>query len=187
MATKFSRATLQSALLLAIVGAAFFVGEPQTFGNGEGSPAPSSSTSSSAGAPASVYGRPPPPANVKPVTRNAEASVSACSDDFVKERECVADALDAYADALRKLSPSLPPDLQVLPDIVSRAASRVRTAKNKAEAVKAIKIAVAEVHKTISLLKADDSFTLATETREGAFVAETLEVASNKLEKAVGL
>jgi predicted RNase H-like HicB family nuclease len=123
-------------------------------------------------------------AAVKSVTRAAEAAISKCPED---NPLCVADALDAYADALRNLSPPLPPDLQTLPDVVSRAARRVRQAKTKAQAVKAIKIAIAEVHKTISLLKADDPVVLKAETRQGDFVAETLEVADNKLEKAVGL
>jgi hypothetical protein len=37
------------------------------------------------------------------------------------------------------------------------------------------------------LLKADEPIALQAETREGAFVAETLQVADRKLEKAVGL
>lgn len=50
-----------------------------------------------------------------------------------------------------------------------------------------MKIAIAAVHKTIALLRADDPVTLKAETREGAFVAETLQVASLKLKKASGL
>ena len=115
-------------------------------------------------------------------TRAAEAAISTCSDD---DPRCIADALDAYAEALRRLP--LPPELKHLPDVVARAAHQVRAAKTKAQAVKAIKAAIAEVHKTISLLKADDPVTLKAETRTGAFVAETLAVADNKLEKAVGL
>jgi hypothetical protein len=121
---------------------------------------------------------------VQQISNHAESSVSACRDD---DKDCIADALEAYADALRNLSPPLPPHLRNLPDVVSRAAHRVREAKTKAQAVKAIKIAIAEVHKTIALLKADDPVMRQAETREGAFVAQTLAVASNKLEKAVGL
>jgi hypothetical protein len=47
-----------------------------------------------------------------------------------------------------------------------------------------LNIAIAAVHKTIALLRADDPVTLKAETREGGFVVETLQVASIKLEKA---
>ena len=114
----------------------------------------------------------------------AQNDISVCQRDDLK---CLADALETYANALRNLSPALPPPLRNLPDIISKAARGVRAAKTKAEATKAIRVAIAEVHKTISLLTASDSFTLAVEKREGAFVAQTLEVARDKLEKATGL
>jgi hypothetical protein len=85
------------------------------------------------------------------------------------------------------LAPNLPPQLRSLPAIVAKAAKKVRAAKSTAEAVRAVKSAIAQVHKTISLLKADDSATRQTVTRDGALVVETLQVASDKLEKAVGL
>jgi hypothetical protein len=100
---------------------------------------------------------------------------------------CIADALDAYAEALRKLAPYLPPQLRTLPNIVATAANKVRAAKTKAEAVQAVRIAIAEVHKSIALLRADDAETRQVGTREGTLVVETLQVASDKLEKAVGL
>ncbi len=121
----------------------------------------------------------------KPATRAIEAAIDACRDSFIGERQCIADALDSYAEALRELP--LPPDLRGLPAIVSRAAHRVRAARTKAEATAAIKIAIVEVHKTIALLKADDAGALKAETRDGSFVAETLTVADNRLERAVGL
>src|SRR5579883_1794797 len=121
---------------------------------------------------------------VQAASRAAETAIDQCGRD---DRLCIADALDAYAAALRNLSPPLAPQLRGLPDVVSRAARRVRQAKTRAQAAKAIKIAIAAVHKTIALLKADDPVILKAETRQGAFVAETLAVAQNKLEKAVGL
>jgi hypothetical protein len=121
----------------------------------------------------------------KPATRAVETAIDACRYSFLEERLCIADALDSYAEALRELP--LPPDLRGLPAIVSRAAHRVRAARTKAEATIAIKIAIAEVHKTIALLKADDAGALKAETRDGSFVAETLMVADNRLERAVGL
>jgi hypothetical protein len=132
----------------------------------------------------SAVAAPDPIPDTKPITRATETAISQCAED---DRICVADALDAYAAALRRLSPPLPPELSGLPDIVSRAAHRVRHAKTRAQATRAIKSAIAEVRKTISLLKADDPVVLKAETRQGAFVAETLAVAENKLEKASGL
>jgi hypothetical protein len=121
---------------------------------------------------------------VKAITRSAEGQIGQCSQD---DQICIADALDAYAAALRNLSPPLAPELRNLPDIVSRAARRVRQARTRAQAAVAVKAAIAEVHKTIALLKADDPVMQKAETRQGAFVAQTLAVAQDKLEKAVGL
>jgi hypothetical protein len=56
--------------------------------------------------------------------------------------------------------PPIAAALQNLPDIVARAATRVRAAKSRGEAVKAIKMAIVEVHKSIALLKADDPIAL---------------------------
>jgi hypothetical protein len=123
-------------------------------------------------------------AAVKAASDEAQAAILVCPIDTPP---CIADALDAYAAALQKLAPYLPPQLRTLPGIVARAATKVRAAKTKAEAVQAVKTAIAEVHKTISLLKADDSATRQVGTREGTLVAQTLQVASDKLEKAVGL
>jgi hypothetical protein len=161
-------------------------------GNGASSSGSSSSGASSSGSSGSgsggainpsVFNRDPPTSvDVKSEARAAETAIASCSED---DLHCLADALDNYAEALRKLP--LPPELKRLPDVVAHAAHQVRAAKTRAQAVKAIKIAVAEVRRTITLLKADDPVVLKAETREGAFVAETLEVADNKLEKAVGL
>src|SRR5579863_9437421 len=124
-------------------------------------------------------------ADTKPATRVAETRMNSCGGQFAAIRWCVADALDAYADSLRDLA--LPAPLRGLPEIVARAAHRVRVARTSAEATKAIKTAIAEVHKEISLLKADDPSSLTAEIRAGSFVAETLEVADNDLERAIGL
>ncbi len=112
----------------------------------------------------------------------AQNSVGQCRD-----ATCVADALDNYAAALNSLSPPLPVGLRRLPDIVSRAAQRVRQAQTRTQATRALKSAIAEVHKTLALLRADDPIVFKAETREAALVSQTLAVAENKLEKAVGL
>ena len=158
---------------------------PGATGPGAAGPGPSGGGGGPAGGPpfaAPPYGRDPGP--IKTITRTAESTISMCPQD---NPICIADALEAYAEALRRLSPPLGPDVQRLPDIVLRAAHQIRTAKTRAQAVRAVKIAIAEVHKTIELIKADDPVVLRAETREGAFVAETLQVADSKLEKAVGL
>lgn len=123
-------------------------------------------------------------AEVKAASDGAQAAIAACG---IETPSCVADALDAYADALEKLAPRLPPRLRTLPAIIRKAAHNIRVAKTPAAAVRALKTAIAEVHKTISLLRADDAVTRQVGTREGALVVETLQVASDKLEKAVGL
>lgn len=123
-------------------------------------------------------------AEVKAASDSAQAAIAVCG---VETPSCVADALEAYADALEKLAPRLPPRLRTLPAIIRKAAHNVRIAKTPAAAVRAVKLAIAEVHKTISLLRADDSVTRQVGTREGTLVVETLQVASDKLEKAVGL
>jgi len=185
------RALRFGSLSIVCFGALIFQANAQTAGpgtgaNGAGHAPASTSEGKGGGTTPRLSDGPDGSSAVKSTTRSAEKAISVCPDDSNSQR-CIADALDAYADALRNLSPSLPPDLQELPDIVSRAASQVRQAKTKAQAIKAVKIAIAAVHKTISLLKADDPVVLKVETREGAFVAETLEVADNKLEKAIGL
>jgi hypothetical protein len=63
----------------------------------------------------------------------------------------------------------------------------VRAARTAADAVQAVRTAIGQVRKTITLLKADDPVILRAETREGSLVVDTLEAASDKLEKAVGL
>ena len=123
-------------------------------------------------------------AAVASLSAGAQQSIEACQADTPP---CIADQLDAYAEALRKLAPYLPPQLRTLPTIVANAAKKVRAAKPKAEAVQAVKTAIVEVHKRIALLRADDADTRQGGTREGTLVAETLQVASDKLERAVGL
>jgi hypothetical protein len=123
---------------------------------------------------------------VKQATEEAEEAIAACPDDPESVR-CLAAVLDAYAQTLRELSPHLPPALRSLPDIVARAARSVRHAKSKPQALAALRVAIAQVHKTLSLAKADDPVLRRVETRDGALVAETLAVAGDKLEKAAGL
>jgi hypothetical protein len=102
-------------------------------------------------------------------------------------QSCVGDALDEYAAGLMQLKDRLAPQLSGLPDIVETAAQRVRAAKTRKQAIQAVRTAIDSVHKSIALLRADDPDILLAQTREGTLVAETLQVADSKLEKAVGL
>jgi hypothetical protein len=158
----------------------------------------SSSTSSSgsghSGGPNALQGTSPSPeaapatvatadaATLDGVSSEAQNAINACAD-----KQCVADALDKYAAALQQIAPSLPRELRSLPAIVAKTAQRVRAARTVAEAVRAVKSAIVQVHKIISLLKADDGFTSGEKKREGSLVAQTLQVASGKLERATGL
>jgi hypothetical protein len=121
---------------------------------------------------------------VKALSRATQRYIKQCE---CVSQQCIADALDKYAEALAAVAPRLPPELQDMPNVVARAAHRVRVARTKAEAVKALHEAIAVIHKDISLIRAEDPATQQRETRSGDFVADTLNVASLSLEKAAGL
>ena len=121
---------------------------------------------------------------VQALSRDTEKYIKECR---CVSQQCVADALDRYAEALAAVVPRLPPQLQDMPNVVAQAARRVRAARTKAQAVKALHEAIAIIHKDISLVRAEDPATQQRETRSGAFVADTLNVASLSLEKAGGL
>ena len=123
-----------------------------------------------------------PVGSVETLSRQASVTMHHCS-----TAQCIGDALDLYAIGLRDVAPQLPPALRSLPSVVATAARRVRAAKTIGEAVQAVTAAIAEVHKAITLLKADDSDALSIGTRAGTLVAGTLQIASNRLEKATGL
>ena len=132
----------------------------------------------------SFAGAPDPISALEVASQSADQAIGLCD---ASPRSCIANALDDYATALRALAPRLPPEFRDLPIIVERAATKVRTARTKKEAIAAVTTAIAAVHKSIALLKADDPVALKAETRAGSFVIETLQVADDKLQKAVGL
>jgi hypothetical protein len=157
-------------------------------GHGGGAPAGPAGPSGGGGggghSPTSFAGDPDPISAVQAASQATDQAIALCD---TRVRRCIADALDEYATALRELAPRLPPEFRDLPVIVERAATKVRTARTKKEAIAAVTNAIAAVHKSIALLKADDPIALRAETRAGSFVIETLQVADDKLEKAVGL
>ncbi|THD47280.1 MAG: hypothetical protein E7774_05345 [Bradyrhizobium sp.] len=101
--------------------------------------------------------------------------------------DCIADALDKYAQALAQVASRLPPRLQNAPDIIATAARRVRVARTKKEALSALSDAIAAIHKDIELVQAEDPSNDPHRTRSADFMVETLNVASLSLEKAGGL
>ena len=157
-------------------------------GPGPGGPGPGGSGPGGGGdgthSPPGVVSDPDPVSAVQAVSQEADAAIDLCE---AKTRRCIANALDDYATALRALAPRLPPAFRDLPIIVERAATKVRTARTKKEAVAAVTEAIQAVHKSIALLKADDPVALKAETRAGSFVIQTLQVADDKLQRAVGL
>jgi len=104
-----------------------------------------------------------------------------------KRLGCVGDVLTVYADKLETVAPILPERLRSIPAVLRATAKKVRAAKTKAEAASAIATATTEVHKVIALLKADDPVIRSTATRETGQITQTLALADEKLEKAVGL
>jgi hypothetical protein len=155
-------------------------------GHGSGAPsAPGPSGSGGGGHPTTGFASDPDPIGaVQAASQAADQAIALCD---TRTRRCIADALDEYATALRALAPQLPPAFRDLPVIVEQAATRVRTARTKKEAIAAVTSAIQAVHKSIALLKADDPVALRAETRASSFVIQTLQVADDKLEKAVGL
>jgi hypothetical protein len=155
-------------------------------GHGPGAPSgPSGSGGGGGGHLTTSFASDPDPIGaVQAASQSADQAIALCD---TRTRRCIADALDEYATALRELAPQLPPAFRDLPVIVEQAATRVRTARTKKEAIAAVTSAIQAVHKSIALLKADDPVALRAETRAGSFVIQTLQVADEKLEKAVGL
>jgi len=119
---------------------------------------------------------------VQQASEHAQAAAVACGvRDFHTNSICIADALDAYAAELEALAPSLPPRLQSLPGIVRAAASKVRTARTKKEAVSALASAQTQVNRAIALLRSDDPNSVRAGTQIGRDVNETLGVAQEAL------
>jgi len=135
-------------------------------------------------APAATYGSTNSAPDFAAAADRSKAAIARCDSAAAS---CVAQELDRYADWLDSVAPQLPPDLRVLPTIVRRAASGVRSAKSRGDAVRAVQAAIADVRKTISLLRVDDPDARRTATREASFSIDTLLVASTQLKKATEL
>ena len=79
------------------------------------------------------------------------------------------------------------PPMRVLPAIVRRAAEGVRTARSKSEALRAIRVAIGDIHAHIDLLRVEDPDAKAQTTREANLTVDTLVVARDSLERATNL
>jgi len=132
-------------------------------------------------APPAMFGD--PAEAVKDESETTQAYIRSCG---CVTQACVADALEQYAEALAAIAPRLPLHLQNSAGVVATAASRLRVARTKAEAMRAIGDAIAAIHKDIELVQAEDPDDPRL-TRGGVFVADTLNVASLALEKGGGL
>ncbi len=125
-----------------------------------------------------------PVAEVLRASSEAQAAIDLCNTNV---GTCVADALDAYADKLEVIAPRLPPQLRVLPRVVHEAAAKVRVARTKVEAVKAVKVAIVQVAKAISLLRAEDPNAAPVGVQVGRAVDGVLEAGEIKLLRATEL
>jgi hypothetical protein len=114
--------------------------------------------------------------------------IETCDDlDLESLQECLGGALDAYAQDLGKAEVLLPPDESPVPQIIERAARKVRSAASKGQAIAAVREAAAAVRKSIALLVADDPIVQSLTTRAGATIVSSLARTDAKLEQAVGL
>jgi hypothetical protein len=100
---------------------------------------------------------------------------------------CVANALDAFADAVETFGPNLPREDADLPQIVRRAAARLRTAKNAREAHAALAEAAKAARAHVALFRVDDPDARSDGARAATYVADTLDVAAVSLSRVSGL
>ncbi|GBU17865.1 MULTISPECIES: MBG domain-containing protein [Methylobacterium] len=145
--------------------------------------------------------------------RDLDAAVAACENRDTRRvriyNDCVARALETYADALEARIAQLPPALRNLPaavrippilrgsgagaaplrsvpDVIRAAARQVRAARTVAQARNVVRAAVTVVRKAISLIRADEP-AAARGVRQGNAVAGALQMVENRLSRAAGL
>lgn len=125
---------------------------------------------------------------IKTASLRLEKTVDACRELETRAlRDCVANALDAYAGSLAQASTLLPPDRSPVADIIEKGAAKVRRAKSKREIVAAVRQVVADVRKSIELIIADDPIVASLSTRASNTIVSSLERTDKRLESAVGL
>jgi hypothetical protein len=125
-------------------------------------------------------------------SRRFRRNIDRCplSDPMLEFNRCIAEALEIYADELEQPVVALPPPLKPVPTVIRRAAAKVRAAPTRKAARAAVAEAVKQVRKSITLIKAEEPAfaSLADmQTRQGTIIAQNLERADAKLERAIGL
>ena len=114
----------------------------------------------------------------------AQDAIAKCG---IQVPNCVADALDAYANHLEQIAASLPPSMRKLPQIFHEAARKVREARTPAAAVRAITTALAQVKASITLIRAVDADTRTLGRTVGAQSIDVLQSAQVALSRVSGL
>jgi hypothetical protein len=114
----------------------------------------------------------------------SQAMSSFCERCNNPTQDSIADALERFAAELAVLAPRLPPQLRNLPTIVGDAARKVRAAHSIAEAVGAVRTAIAQVNKDISLLRAENPDAAPASIQVSRTVSATLQAAEFRLLRA---
>lgn len=92
-----------------------------------------------------------------------------------------------FARAIETFGPQLPPEDADLPQIVRRAAARLRTARNAREAHAALAEAAKAARAHVALFRVDDPDARSDGARAATYVADTLDVAAVSLSRVSGL
>lgn len=150
--------------------------------------------------------------------RELDAATAACEQTVNRRdktrvqqyNDCVARALEVYADKLEVRIAQLPPALQNIPaavrippvlsggrggavslrsvpSVVRAAAAQVRASRTVAQARVVVRAAVAVVRKAISLIRADEPAVAARQVRQGNAIVGALSACEARIGRAVGL
>ncbi|MCB4805494.1 filamentous hemagglutinin family protein [Methylobacterium brachiatum] len=129
--------------------------------------------------------------NVVSASRVLESKFGGCNNSgsvgLGGATNCFGNALDAFADELDLQAQQLPPAFRGLPAVIRQAARQVRAARTVTEARAAVQVALVAVKKAISLVRADDPAVARIQVRQGNAIYTALQVADNRLSRAVGL
>ena len=129
-----------------------------------------------------------PVAAINAISATTKQYIERCRD--ISQQE-VGDALDRYADALEiiieKLPPKLRQQLRHIPAIVHAAAVRARAAPTRVAAVRVLHQAIAQVHREIMLVRADDPDDARIRTAVSTGVSGVLNSAALALTRAEGI
>ena len=152
--------------------------------------------------------------DLEAVGRDLDASVGACEQRDSRRvkiyNDCVARALETYADKLDARIAQLPPalrnipaavripavlargragtaPLRSVPDVIRAAARQVRASRTVAQARTVVRAAVTVIRKAISLIRADEPVVAARQARHGNAIASAMESCDARLSRAIGL